>query len=384
MTLTELKAWITANIFMSNNRLNSATSVRELLYKVSEETYGRASEMETYAQGLMTDYPNRFSKLDATFLYVNQVTGNDANPGTSGLPVQTLQRASAILNNKFCRAYVVILSDYELTTDADFDLASLSLYCEGNFVAKKRTFAAGEGTSFIRNLGGGIYFSIVSAKTLTLEAHTGPAVGFTSVSYDYALNQGFLRAGLADYSYIPKSRIFIYAANVVLGNNTVLFGSYFGATGYTYLEVCTTLELFGAQSLTLGTNAYLGKQLSEFEFRKSVLPTTGTWVDILAGTEAILATGAYVVQVSAKTYTSGGAQYDMLWTGMMGWHSGATNGVNDTCEIPLHYVGHARGGAILKLRTIMTSDSAKNAKLQMESTTLTSASVFIFKFKKLI
>ncbi|AXE21177.1 hypothetical protein DR864_27285 [Runella rosea] len=44
MTLTELKAWIAANVFTSNNRLNSATSLRELLYKVSEETYNKVDE----------------------------------------------------------------------------------------------------------------------------------------------------------------------------------------------------------------------------------------------------------------------------------------------------------------------------------------------------
>lgn len=40
MTVAELKAWVGANVFTTNNRLNTGTSFREVLYKVVDETYG--------------------------------------------------------------------------------------------------------------------------------------------------------------------------------------------------------------------------------------------------------------------------------------------------------------------------------------------------------
>ena len=126
--------------------------------------------------------------------------------------------------------------------------------------------------------------------------------------------------------------------------------------------------------------AAINVQVGVLSFTKNIQGNSSVWIDVLAGSERLLTSGMYAVQVYVS---SGGGQFYMYWGGVMSWIDDGTNGSDDVCEIPLHFVGHARSGATLQLRTIMTGSSSW-AKLQIRTTTTPAPYAILFKFKKLI
>jgi hypothetical protein len=332
----------------------------------------------TQVANLIATYPSRFSILSTT-LYVDAASGNDNNTGTQASPLRTLTRVAAIANDKFKRVYIIIVGSYVHDVDVDFDVELLTISYTGTFLVKKRSFVEGEGTSFLRNLAGSI--TIIGSGTLTIEGHTGPAVGYTT-SGAYQNRQGFLRGPLTDFAS-GQALLFVHVPSLAMGNNTVLFANYWGSVEALEMEIRTKLAMWGASTVTLGTNAIIGRLMSEFEFRKNILTTTGIWIDVLNREENILLSGFYAVQIIANTWPNGGDQFDMRWSGTFGWHAGTTNASNDASEIPLQFVGHARNGHTVQLRTLMTN-SPPYTKLQISSNTLTSPATFIFRFRKLL
>ena len=63
MTVAELKAWVGANVFTSNNRLNTGTSFREVLYKVVDETYGAVHNKADLSGAVFTGAVNFTGKI---------------------------------------------------------------------------------------------------------------------------------------------------------------------------------------------------------------------------------------------------------------------------------------------------------------------------------
>lgn len=112
------------------------------------------------------------------------------------------------------------------------------------------------------------------------------------------------------------------------------------------------------------------------------LTVTTTWQNT-GITSANLATGSYIVQVSGINNGNCGLWGD-LFTGVMSWYEGGTNGA-DADEIILHSSGHARNGGHLFLRTLRTVNTDGKTYLQIRALSAASAAQnVVFKFRRVI
>ena len=133
-----------------------------------------------------------------------------------------------------------------------------------------------------------------------------------------------------------------------------------------------------------GLSPSSGTEIDQIYSVTDSLTLTTSWQDTSVNA-AELATGSYVVQVTANDYSVGGGQYSEYYTGVMSWYAGDPNSV-DTDEVILHRAGHAANAGALFLRVVgtYTADTA-DLKLQIAGTTNNSgASNYTFKFRRLI
>ena len=144
----------------------------------------------------------------------------------------------------------------------------------------------------------------------------------------------------------------------------------------------------------IGGNAYIGGTITH----GGLVPTAGTAIDqIYTTTKSLtltnawqdtgiastdLATGSYMVQVTANDSGVGGGQTSMYYTGVMSWYSGSTS-ENAYSEIVLHRAGATATAGTVFLR--VAEVNAGTLKLQISGTTINSgASNYAFSFRRMI
>ena len=121
---------------------------------------------------------------------------------------------------------------------------------------------------------------------------------------------------------------------------------------------------------------------------KTVSISANTWTSLDISLSNIGGTGTFAVQVYSDAHGStGGAWYNMYWSGIMSWYHNGTND-DDIDEIPLHMAGHARNNNTLELRTkLHTADGssyANRCELQIKTANALSSAPISFRFRKLL
>jgi hypothetical protein len=121
---------------------------------------------------------------------------------------------------------------------------------------------------------------------------------------------------------------------------------------------------------------------------KTVSISANTWTSLDISLSNIGGSGTFAVQVYSNAHGStGGAWYNMYWSGIMSWFHATTND-NDIDEIPLHMAGHARNDNTLELRTkLHTNDGtsyANRCELQIKTANALSSAPISFRFRKLL
>jgi len=121
---------------------------------------------------------------------------------------------------------------------------------------------------------------------------------------------------------------------------------------------------------------------------KTVSISANTWTSLDISLSNIGGTGTFAVQVYSNAHGStGGAWYNMYWSGIMTWYHSSTND-DDIDEIPLHMAGHARNNNTLELRTkLHTNDGtsyANRCELQIKTANTLSSAPISFRFRKLL
>jgi len=121
---------------------------------------------------------------------------------------------------------------------------------------------------------------------------------------------------------------------------------------------------------------------------KTVSISANTWTSLDISLSNIGGSGTFAVQVYSNAHGStGGAWYNMYWSGIMSWFHSNVND-NDIDEIPLHMAGHARNNNTLELRTkLHTNDGssyANRCELQIKTANALSSAPISFRFRKLL
>ncbi len=121
---------------------------------------------------------------------------------------------------------------------------------------------------------------------------------------------------------------------------------------------------------------------------KTVSISANTWTSLDISLSNIGGSGTFAVQVYSNAHGStGGAWYNMYWSGIMSWYHSSVND-DDIDEIPLHMAGHARNNNTLELRTkLHTADGssyANRCELQIKTANALSSAPISFRFRKLL
>ena len=151
-----------------------------------------------------------------------------------------------------------------------------------------------------------------------------------------------------------------------------------GVGGKLYANGIVTTTIQSTQGVTLsdGTNV---DQLTVFN--KSLTITT-SWLDTGIKFED-LASGSYIMQVTANDSGVGGGHVNIIYTAAMTWYAGTTNETTYD-EIVVNRTGVASGSGTLFFR-LLRSTSADNLRLQVAGTTVnTGAATYTFKFRRIL
>ena len=121
---------------------------------------------------------------------------------------------------------------------------------------------------------------------------------------------------------------------------------------------------------------------------KTVSISANTWTSLDISLSNIGGTGTFAVQVYSDAHGStGGAWYNMYWSGIMSWYHTGVN-ATDIDEVPLHATGHAMNGNTLEIRTkLHTADGssyANRCELQIKTANTLSSAPISFRFRKLL
>jgi hypothetical protein len=118
MTLTELKAWIAANIFTTKNRANTAASIKGVLDKVAEETYERCVAAESASMQAATGLAGQHTPMKVV-IYLDFNNGLDTNSGLTDLaPLKTLTKAAQVVNSNMYREVILRLLSGSINANA--------------------------------------------------------------------------------------------------------------------------------------------------------------------------------------------------------------------------------------------------------------------------
>ncbi|GAB3164706.1 hypothetical protein [Telluribacter humicola] len=255
-----------------------AYTARGILFKVVDWIEAALTQTNSYAEGLMAEYPNRFSTL-ATILFIDGTSGNDSGTGSSGNPIRTLNRAAQIVNGKFSQVELRITGTVEVSLanggDVTFYVPTLSIYILAGVTNKlyfrKRTLSDDGAV----NVGEGQYRLVHHGYSLNVRVdgvlETENATGSTGAGdqFYYRNNVGAINlanpVGASNTGnnitiWTPeRSQVSLLLGNggsVVVGNNTTLFvpgtngTNWYGSKEYRYRRSVLS------GTLTLGTGSY--------------------------------------------------------------------------------------------------------------------------------
>ncbi|TDB60077.1 hypothetical protein [Arundinibacter roseus] len=255
---------ITARLIRPIRGVGGSEGVSNLdVLEALSDTGKWADDIRVQANGLMADYPTRFSSLQTT-IYINPVSGSDINTGAVNSPIASLHRLAAIVSDKFNLVIVQIQGGVvEVTQDVMINVPFIAFAFNAGtgLYFRKKTFGSGP-TAYEQPY----KLSLFSLNAMftpnsgvpTLQTENCNPVGGANLT-SYMLAQGtinLVQRGAQAWMSYTKQNISIRGINLNIGNNTVMFsGTNSGSVIYNPLGGDSNYTR-NSGTVTLGENAF--------------------------------------------------------------------------------------------------------------------------------
>ena len=287
-SLAQYIATITARFNKPRRNLINEGLLKTDIIEALSDAGKWAEDVRLESQALNSSFIERSLTL-STRIYVNGVTGNDANTGLGGPggSVRTLTRAAQLLDGKCVTARIEIVGNTVVTEDANLEATNIIVFVGSgvtvDFKKKEIPGVGGEGTAGINVKCVNFQLMLSDNTTINIENHSPYASGSSS---QYSGNQGIVRMlGITATDCLDMQSVYINnrgTSKINVGDNCVIShnGSPFGVSS----RIAACNFRFIGTGIVLSASARLSTGFaSPGTFNRLYHPTSSTDANVSEG-----------------------------------------------------------------------------------------------------